>query len=145
MKNDWLYITWMDDREAEIRNNYDIYATILDYNNVSPISLKDKVSTFKFELKQNYPNPFNSETVILYELFTKSEVELSVFNTLGQTISTLIDRTQDAGRYRIIWDAKNNVGESISSGVYFVRIIAGGPVSSSGQSFVDVKKMVLMK
>jgi hypothetical protein len=85
-----------------------------------------------FALSQNYPNPFNPSTEIAFDLAKNSHVTLTVFNVLGQQVSTLIDRDMEAGSHTIQWDAS-----SVSSGVYFYRIQAG--------DFNATKKMMLLK
>ena len=76
-------------------------------------------------LSQNYPNPFNPSTTIKYQLPTKSNVRLEVFNILGQWVATLVDAEQQAGNYQILFDAK-----TLSSGMYFYRIATGANVKS---------------
>ena len=90
-----------------------------------------------FALSQNYPNPFNPTTVISYKLSALSTVTLKVYDVLGREVATLVDEKQNAGRYSITFD-----GSLLPSGVYFYRLIATG---NSGQRFVSVKKLVLMK
>ena len=85
-----------------------------------------------FALKQNYPNPFNPTTDIAFDLPVRSHVELSVYNVLGQHVSTLVDTEMDAGSHIITFEAS-----SYSSGVYFYRI--------SAENFSDTKKMVMLK
>jgi photosystem II stability/assembly factor-like uncharacterized protein len=86
----------------------------------------------KFELKQNYPNPFNPKTIINYELEIMNDVELSIYNILGQKVETLVNEEQKAGIYHVEWD-----GSSLASGVYYYRLEAG--------EFRSVKKMILIK
>jgi len=85
-----------------------------------------------FELGQNYPNPFNPSTVITFNLPDASDVTLTVYNMLGQRITTLINQPMTAGTHRIDFDASN-----LSSGVYLYRIQAG--------KFVQTKKLTLIK
>ena len=71
-----------------------------------------------FDLLQNYPNPFNPDTKIRYQLSDHSHVNLSIFNSLGQKIITLVSKNQIAGVYEIEWDASD-----FPSGVYFTNLI----------------------
>ncbi len=78
-----------------------------------------------FDLQQNYPNPFNPTTTIRFTLPSRSHVTLSVFNTLGQQVATIVNETQDAGYHDVRFDAGR-----FSSGVYFYRLNAGDYVGS---------------
>jgi uncharacterized protein (DUF362 family) len=90
-----------------------------------------------FILSQNYPNPFNPVTAIIYRLYKPANVNLSVYNAAGQEVRSLVDQYKNAGTYKIQWNAKNNSGVLLPSGVYFFRIKAG--------EYSETKKMVLMK
>ncbi|MFQ5824587.1 MAG: T9SS type A sorting domain-containing protein [bacterium] len=79
----------------------------------------------EFRLKQNYPNPFNPSTTIEYTLPIKSKVELRIYNLLGQKIRTLVNQEQTAGTKTILWDSKNELGQTVSSGIYIYRMKAG--------------------
>jgi hypothetical protein len=85
-----------------------------------------------FHLFQNRPNPFNPSTVITWQLAISSQVELSIFNILGEKVTTLVSEKKVAGYHSIEWDASNFAG-----GIYYYQIKAG--------EFRDVKKMVLIK
>ena len=91
-----------------------------------------------FALADNFPNPFNPTTTIQYELPQAADVELTVYNVVGQPVRTLVAEHQSAGRYAVEWDATNDSGHSLSSGLYFYRLQAGG-------EFLKVKKMLLLK
>ncbi len=95
-----------------------------------------------FGLEQNYPNPFNPSTTIRYQLPTASTVSIRVFDMLGQEVRTLLETTQPAGRYSIVWDGTNSAGKALASGLYLYRIQAAG---EEKQTFTLVKKMVLLK
>lgn len=86
----------------------------------------------KFKVYQNYPNPFNPATSINFDISIKSEVELIVYNSLGQIIEKVNFGLQNAGSYSYKWHSSN-----IPSGIYFCKIIAG-------DSF-NVIKMALLK
>ena len=92
----------------------------------------------EFALGQNFPNPFNPVTSIQFALPTDAIVQLEVYNMLGQRIATLIDgEYHNAGTYQAMWDARDDAGREISSGIYIYRITAG--------DFIETKKMTLMK
>jgi len=85
-----------------------------------------------YELYSNYPNPFNPTTQISYQLPKDEFVNLVVYNSLGQLISTLVNQHQTSGKYSVKFDAT-----SLPSGVYIYKIQAG--------EFSSVKKMLLTK
>ncbi len=83
-----------------------------------------------FQLEQNYPNPFVGQTSISYNLATDSFVNARVFNVRGQEVKSLLNTSQTAGRKTVSWDGKNNQGQRVSQGVYFLRLQAGPEVKS---------------
>ncbi|QQS37024.1 MAG: S8 family serine peptidase [Ignavibacteriales bacterium] len=91
-----------------------------------------------FELSQNYPNPFNPTTMIEYSLPVQSDITISVYNLLGQLVTTLISDNQDPGYYQTTFD-----GERLSSGVYIYAIVVK-PVDGS-KAFSQTRKMQLIK
>ena len=91
-----------------------------------------------FALADNFPNPFNPATTIKYALPQAADVELTVYNVVGQPVRTLVAEHQSAGRYAVEWDATDNSGHSLSSGIYFYHLQAGGELPK-------VKKMLLLK
>ena len=91
-----------------------------------------------FALADNFPNPFNPTTTIQYALPQAADVELTVCNVIGQPVRTLVAEYQSAGRYAVEWDATNDSGHSLSSGLYFYRLQAG-------EAFLEVKKMLLLR
>jgi photosystem II stability/assembly factor-like uncharacterized protein len=101
--------------------------------NIIPIS---------FSLKQNYPNPFNPTTSIEFSLPVASDVELVVYNILGQKVATLINSQRSAGNHSVLWNADDSNGMKLSSGIYLYMLKAKG---IDGNEFQDIKKMVLLK
>ena len=73
-------------------------------------------------LAPNVPNPFNSATQIAYHLSSPGPVQLVIYNVLGQPVRTLVDQFQTAGSYQVQWDARDQRGVSLSSGVYITRL-----------------------
>jgi len=74
----------------------------------------------KFALDQNYPNPFNPSTIIEFTLPRKAQVELSIYNLLGQRVRVLVDESKTAGRHAVVWDGRDTNGNEIGSGIYFI-------------------------
>lgn len=90
-----------------------------------------------FRLLQNYPNPFNPETTIEYELPEKANVQINIFNGIGQLVKTFTPGSQPPGQHRLVWNGKNDKDQSLPSGLYYYQIKAG--------SFSDIRKMLLLK
>lgn len=91
----------------------------------------------KFFLDQNYPNPFNPTTIIKYDLKNDVNVEIEIFNSLGQKVKSLLNNFQIAGYKSITWDGTNDNGEKLGSGIYFYKITAG--------DYISTKKMILIR
>lgn len=91
----------------------------------------------EIKLKSNYPNPFNPTTTIEFSLNSAQQVKLTIYNMLGQQVKELVNGFTQAGNYRITWDAKDNYGNEVSTGIYLYSLKAG--------NFQQVKKMVLAK
>jgi hypothetical protein len=90
-----------------------------------------------FALAQNYPNPFNPSTTIKYELAQPVEVKLEIFDIMGRHVRTLVNQTQPAGRYTMVWDGRNEQGEVVASGVFIYKLRAG--------SFEQARRMALVR
>jgi hypothetical protein len=84
-----------------------------------------------------YPNPFNPSTTIAYDLPGEASVAIVIYDALGQEIRRLVTEQKAAGRYTVQWDARDNLGRSVGSGVYIAKIEAG--------SFSASQKMLLLK
>jgi hypothetical protein len=114
----------------------------IDFNGTFEYSdfVEVEIAPSTFALSQNYPNPFNPSTSISYQLPVKSFVKLEVYDVLGNKVLTLVNEEKPAGSFKVELD-----GISLQSGVYFYRLQAGDPSSGSGQSFVETKKMLVLK
>ena len=77
-----------------------------------------------FALHQNYPNPFNPTTQIKYDIAEDSFVSITIFDVMGRNIRTLMNVSQTAGYHSIHWDAKNDMGEGVYTGMYIYVIQA---------------------
>jgi len=92
-------------------------------NDTTTIILRENSSLpGDYELYQNYPNPFNSTTVIRFDLIKSKTVTLTLFDLLGQEITTLFHGKLTPGTHEIFWNGKNESGTSVSSGIYLYRL-----------------------
>ena len=91
-----------------------------------------------FALHQNYPNPFNPSTQISFDVPEGAElVRLNIYNILGKKVSTLLNNVVNPGKHKIEWNAKDNEGNPVASGIYFYEL--------SSSSFTARKKMLLIR
>ena len=131
----WTWDVWaFDGFEATSSSSgpRDIHVDVSDMLGIDGENLPTE-----FALHNNYPNPFNPITNILYDIPEVSDVTLEIYNVMGQRVRTLVQGSHEPGRYQITWNATNDFGQGLSSGMYIYRIQAG--------DFVSVKKLVLMK
>ncbi|MBE0478731.1 S8 family serine peptidase, partial [Candidatus Aerophobetes bacterium] len=162
-KGDELVVEWRVDggdwEDAEYEPSSGYYEAILDTkalsdgtytlqaratdrgDNVSSLATITVYIKNQEELKsilyQNYPNPFDLQTTIKFYLATPAHVILKIYNMQGQLVKTLVDEYRGADNHSEIWNADNDAGNKVASGVYFYQIRAG--------IFVSMKKMLLMK
>jgi len=84
-----------------------------------------------------YPNPFNPSTTIEYTIPEQSNVQIEIFSTMGHKIKTLVSGKQGPGTYFILWDATNDNGLPVASGLYYYSIRT--------KDFHQVRKMLYLK
>jgi len=84
-----------------------------------------------------YPNPFNSEVVVKYSLPREGDVELVVYNTLGQVVRRLVEGQRRLGHHRAVWDGRDDDGRQLATGMYIMWMRAG--------DFIKGHKVVLVK
>jgi len=125
------------------------YGTLSDFSDSSSLFiynggesakklLEDKPS--EFSLSQNYPNPFNNITKIDYQIpesVSNDNVNLTIYNVLGQKVKVLVNENQIFGNYNVTWDGRDDGGRTVSSGHYIYSLSTG--------NFRVSKKMILMK
>jgi hypothetical protein len=107
-------------------------------NSVTSVSQENQSTPSSFELANNFPNPFNPSTMLRFGLPARSSVRLTIYNTLGQLVSTLADREYKPGWHQARWDAM------VPSGVYFCRLEAVS-VNDQTKRFEKTTKMVLLR
>jgi hypothetical protein len=103
-----------------------------EYSNLTTDIIDDHAPPNTYKLFQNFPNPFNPTTAIGYRLSAVSDVELSIYNLLGEKVVTLVSERQQVGKHQVEWNASG-----YASGVYYYRIVAG--------DFQQIMKMILLK
>ncbi|MEW6512253.1 MAG: family 10 glycosylhydrolase [Bacteroidota bacterium] len=108
------------------------WSTVFRFRTMLVSSVEVLETPTAYSLEQNYPNPFNPYTTIPFEVPATGRVTIVVYDLLGREVETLVDEVRSPGRYTVSWNAGGR-----SSGVYFVRMAAGG--------FVAVKRMILIK
>jgi len=90
-----------------------------------------------FSLSQNYPNPFNPTTTIGFGVPRVTDVNITIYDILGKKVTTLVNKKMDPGYYFENWNSRNDLGISVSAGVYFYQIRADG--------FTKTRKLILLK
>jgi flagellar hook assembly protein FlgD len=81
-----------------------------------------------FELSQNFPNPFNPSTSISYMIPVGANVRLEIYSVIGQRVRLLDEGYRPPATYSVMWDGRDEIGQTVSSGVYFCRLTAGGNI-----------------
>ena len=99
-----------------------------------------------YQVRQNYPNPFNPRTTIVYYLpdvgYQPAEVEIVIYNLLGQKVRILVKERKYPGEHRVSWDGKDDEGNDLASGIYFYKLTFSGV---DLYPLVKPKKMVLIR
>lgn len=111
-----LFVTRNDIKEMYIDNVYFYFSDAVNIENDEKLDIPTEVS-----LSQNYPNPFNPSTNIEFSIPKSSQVSLTIYNSIGQQVATLINTELSAGTYTSTWDASN-----VSSGVYYYQLNVNG-------------------
>ena len=101
------------------------------------LSVENDIVPFEYILYQNYPNPFNPTTQIRYDLPNNELISINIYDVTGRKVKSLIGENQVAGYRSITWDGTNNLGQSVSAGMYIYIIQAG--------QYRESRKMVLLK
>jgi hypothetical protein len=88
-------------------------------------------------LYQNYPNPFNPSTTIIFQMTHYSEVSIKIYDILGKEVRQLLEDNLPSGEHTIQWDGKDDKGNPLSGGIYFIHMVA--------DSYQKTIKTVLLK
>jgi hypothetical protein len=126
---------WSENEQTELLVIADLNAS--EFGN-SPLSVGTAIAynqlavPTEFTLSPAYPNPFNPTTTINFAIPTDTDVSIAVYNLQGREVVSLANGSYDAGYHSVIWNADTH-----SSGVYFVKMVAG--------SYVNTQKLMLVK
>lgn len=130
------------DKGVEIGTTYFYKLADIDYNGEltmhGPVSVTVSPMPTEFVLEQNFPNPFNPATTINFALPEANEVTLAIYTTTGQLVRTLVRGQVSAGNHSVSWNALDDSGARVASGVYLYTL-----KTSSG--VLQKKKLILMK
>ncbi len=96
-----------------------------------------------FGLQQNYPNPFNPSTTLSFDLPVGSQVDIRIYNTLGQEVRSLVGDRFAPGSHAVTWDGTDNSSQPVTSGIYLVRFTARA--ETAGQRFQETRKVAFVK
>jgi hypothetical protein len=103
----------------------------------STVGIEPTITPAEYKISQNYPNPFNPTTNIDISLAKESNVSIKVYDINGAEVYTITNSKLASGDHTFTWNAINNYGYSVNSGVYFMKINAGGNN--------ETRKMILIK
>jgi len=124
----------IDDSIFPVRMEVD-YIRVYEASSELPSQARTTPNTFN--LHRNYPNPFNPITTLSYELPEQAHVTLTIYDLVGREITRLVNTTQGAGVKSIQWEATNNIGQTVSAGIYLYMLQVG--------NLREFRKMVLVK
>jgi len=122
---------------ASVMNGYVTYLTKFTPSLATDIEQDNNILPASYALYQNYPNPFNPATSIEFDLPISSDVQINIFNNLGQNVLTLVDKQLSAGSYSIEWDGTNKNNDQVSSGIYFYKL--------TSEAYTETKRMILLR
>ena len=109
----------------------------------NPVSNEDPgvAPSFAFALEEPYPNPVRNEAVFQYEVPSSGSVALAIYDILGREVRTLVDESVRAGKHTITWDARDNQGRALASGMYLVTLTS----PTEGGVKTETRKMVVLR
>lgn len=113
-------------------NLYGWWETVTDIRDL------EFTSPITYSLAQNYPNPFNPSTKITFTLPQEESLKISVYNVKGQLVRTLLDSKGNLGFNSVVWNGTDNLGKSVSSGIYFYKF-------ETASGFSEIRKMTFLK
>jgi hypothetical protein len=98
----------------------------------------------EFSLHQNYPNPFNPTTTIKFDVPVASVVTVKIYNLIGQKVTIVADGAREPGAYAAVWNGTADDGAQLTSGIYFVKMVAQ-PLDGDKPEYTALRKMIMVK
>lgn len=129
-----VYYYWLQNMDLDGQTNFHGPISVV-LNNNNPVT--PPVIPSVTELRNIYPNPFNPTAIISYNVAKASNVTINVFNVKGEKVRSLVNDNKNAGTYQISWNGIDESGKACTSGIYYVKMIAG--------KYVTTQKVVLAK
>jgi len=111
--------------------------TALYQQSLTDVKSQSMTVPVNFVLSQNYPNPFNPHTRIDYQVPQTANVNISVYNIVGQLVTTLVDEVKSQGQYSVSWNATDQNGVPVPSGIYLAKM--------ESNNFSATRKLTLLK
>jgi hypothetical protein len=132
---------WFQDVEANQWDKPAFYGDIIFSNGVGVTEGRpSKPTVTSFRLDQNFPNPFGDFTIIAYAIPSfagETSASVRIFDATGRVVTTLLDKTQAPGCYKLMWNGTDDSGSKLAAGTYFVQFRSGG--------FSASKRLVLVR
>ena len=122
-----------------INNNTDEPVVLLQITGSATVVSDDDIVDMPIvtELRGNYPNPFNPETTISFAVAHEGHVSIDVYNVRGQKVRSLANGNYSVGNHSTVWNGLSDGGQSVGSGVYFVRMQTDG--------YFETMRLILLK
>lgn len=98
---------------------------------------QDITRIYHNRLEQNFPNPFNPTTTLAFSIKHAGTVSLTIYDVAGRRVRELVNERRERGAYKVVWAGQNDRGQTVASGVYFYKLVAG--------SFTDTRKMTVLR
>ncbi len=128
------YLEVSSSDQSNLQQTIPVFLTIIGSS--TAIKINDQAPS-RFALGNNYPNPFNPQTTIEYKVASVADVQLAIYNNLGQLVRVLVEEPATPGTYRVNWDGRDSFGREASSGIYFYQLTT--------DNFRATRKMMLMR
>lgn len=123
-QTDSMFVEMMD---GSIRSYPITIINVITFSQEEPVSVREEQMMqnvlASFAVYQNYPNPFNPSTTIQYSIPATGDVKTDIYDVQGRVVRSLENSVQQAGNHSIVWDSRNNYGNTVSSGTYFCQIL----------------------